>query len=452
MIQASAAFTNANLALVKNPVYLIQIQGYARAFTNKPTGITGQYPWIVSIADLSITVSDMDGGADLGDLSFNVQDHGQAITADFPGFVFEGKRVTLKTGFVGMNQDEFITLFTGLISTVSADNANAEYTFDCVDIRQELTKVVYTTADDGAPTDSDHPRSLNGHPLDLLISLLENEIGLSPADIDIAKLETFRDGIYSGMQFTFSLTSPPAAKDFIENELMKPLGAYIWPNNEGKISVNFFYPQAQTPVLTLTRDNLTSIPLTEQADLINTVSLRFDQNADGKFFAESVQSDAGSVAKYGLYGQQVIESAGLRSAFGGFFTAALTSRLIFQRYGNKTLQVGGNTELDALWTACIVEPGDQLLITHPQVADRVAGVMGITAHTFEQLDRVYHFDSATVGLKLLDISGSTFPTFYIAPDCEPDFTAASDADKAHYLFQANDSDQYSDSTPANTLA
>ena len=452
MITPSPAFAAANLAMVKNPIHLIEIEGYSRVFTNKPTGVSGQFPWIVSIGDLSITVSDMDGGADLGDLSFNVQDRDQAITGDFPGFTFEGKRVLLRTGFVGMNQADFVTLFTGLVNTVSSDNANAEYTFDCVDIRQELTKVVYVTADDGAATDSDHPRTLNGHPLDILISLLENEIGLAPTDIDLAKIQTFRDGVYSGMQFQFTITSPPAAKDFIENELMKPLGAYIWPNNEGRISVNFFYPQAQVPVLTLTRDNLTSIPLTEQAELINTVHFRFDQNADGKFLGDTVQGFAPSIATYGDSPEHVIESAGMRSAFQGFFIAALTSRLIFLRYGNKTLQIGGNNEVDALWDACIVEPGDQVLITHPQVPDRKGGVMGITEHVFEQMDRVYHFDSATVGLKLLDLSGSTFKTYYIAPDCEPDFTAASDADKAHYMFQSNDADQYSDSSPANTLA
>jgi hypothetical protein len=451
VISAPANFTTANAALAKEPIYLITIAGYSRVFTNKVTGVSGQYDWIEDggIDDLSITVNDLDGSADLGELRFTVQDKGNAITADFPTFTFEGKAVTLKTGFVGMAQVDFAILFTGKIDSVASTNSNNSYLFTCVDNKQALTKIIYTVGDDGQPTDSDHPRTINGHPLDILIAVLETEVGILSTDIGLTKIQKYRDTIYSGIQFVFTITSPPAAKDFIENELLKPLGAYLWVNNLGQFSVNFFYPTNFTPAMDLNPNNLKDqIPEAGQADLINQVSVRFDETTDGKFLGESIQEDGDSVAKYGLYGQQVIESAGLRSAFLGFVLSALVSRLIFLRYGFKPLIFESVT---AIWSACVLEPGDPLTMTNPQVPDRLAGVMGITGKLFEVMDRTWNFSACTVTYKLITLDLATFKQYLITGNAEPNYTAASTLDQGKYMFLCNDSDQYSNGDPGNTL-
>ena len=92
MISQSTAFRSANLAMVKRPIHMIIIEGYSRVFTNRETNTDGQYSWIVSIDDLQITVADLDGGANLGNLAFTVQDHGGAITADFPALSSRARR------------------------------------------------------------------------------------------------------------------------------------------------------------------------------------------------------------------------------------------------------------------------------------------------------------------------------------------------------------------------
>src|SRR5678815_379574 len=302
MIPVSADFVAANLNLVKRPVHIISIDNYGRTFTNMVTGVSGQFDWIVSIEDLQVTVSDLDGGANIGELVFTVQDKAGQVTADFPGFLFEGHQVTLKTGFAGMNQASFATLFTGLINKVESGNANLEYVFTCVSIRQELNKVIYTVGDDGQPTDQDHPRTLNGHPLDMLLAILQTEIGLSTFNINLGRIQSLRDDIYSGIEMAFTITSPPVAKDFIEAELCKPLGLYVWEDSTGHVSINSFYPQSQwagtgygggvyggppdyggatsSAPFALTKANLTVIPLWEQADLINQVVTRFDYPDD----------------------------------------------------------------------------------------------------------------------------------------------------------------------------
>lgn len=241
MIPASGNFITANRANAKGIIYLLSIEGYARVFTNYETGVAGQYAWIEDMEDLEITVSDMDGGADLGTLSVTVQDHRGLITADFPTALFEGKKVTLKTGLVGMSQSDFATIFNGVIDSVDSANANQSYVFNCEGPDQVLSKVIFTTGDDGQPTDSDHPKTLNAHPLDILIDVLENQVGIPSTGINLSKIFAFRNGVYAGLQFTFSIDSPPSGKDFIEQQIMKPLGGYIWVNSKGQFDVNFFY-------------------------------------------------------------------------------------------------------------------------------------------------------------------------------------------------------------------
>jgi len=463
MIQANLPFNTLNESLKKKPVYAIVIDGYSKIFAkvfdnaNLPNfSDVPVVPWIVSIEDHAITINDLDGGADLADLQFTVQDRDRQITADFATFTFEGKRIQLLVGFDGLDGSNFVPFFTGRIDSIESTNANLEYMFTCPDVRQELTKVIYGTADDGSATDSDHPRTLNGNPIDILLAALQIEVGLDPTDIDIAKLMNYRDSIYAGVQFNFSLTSPPAAKDFIENELLKPLGAYLWSNNLGQITVNFYYPLSIDPVIDFSRDNLTEIPEAGVADLINEVSTRFDYDVDDKPQAELVRQDDQSVEKYGLFGQLVIEARGLRSGLQGNLIAGHTSFLIFARYGFKQLAFGsssGNSSLiSAFWSACLVEPGDISTMTHPQVPDRINGVMGIVGQTFVVMDRIWHWMECLVEFKLLYIDLKPFQRHFITANGEGNYTAVSSDDRSRYMFQANDSDQYSNGAPANTLA
>jgi len=410
MISASAAFLSANATLRKEPVFLFIISGYSRAFTNKKTGIASQLDWIVSIGDLSTQVSDMEGGADLGQLVVTVQDQLGQITAAFPNFVFEGRRVTLSTGFVGMPQSSFVTLFTGVIDNVASSNQNSCYDFTCTDNTQRLSQVIYTVADNGRATDSDNHRTLNGHPLDILLAIFSTELGLAATDYNSAKIIAYRDSYFAGVQFTFDLDSPPNAQEFIEKEIMQPLGGYLWTNNLGQLDVNFFNPRNVTPVMTLDANNTLGppeheIPVAAQADLINTASFRFDKDDEGKFTSEHVETYPASISKYGQFGQEVVESQGLRSGLQGFVTAAFTSDLIFIRYGLKQLKFDQNFDCD--WTACVLEPGDIIAVTNPFIPDRTLGIVGVSSKPFEVLDRSLSFESGTVTLSLTEFA--SFP-------------------------------------------
>jgi hypothetical protein len=469
-------FTGWDITTSQDPTAIVVTDGTTVniTFTNTVSAVTGGggggftggetvQPWLVSIEDHLLTINDLDGDADLADMIFNVQDRlppggtTGLITADFPTFVFEGKRMRVLAGFDGMDRTDFVTLFTGTVDAIESANGNMEYVFTCPDVRQELTRTIYTVGDDGFPTDSNHPRTLNGHPLDILLNALTNEVGI--AAVDIAKIEQYRDTVYNGVQFEFKITSPPVAKDFIANELMKPLGAYIWPNNLGEITVNFYYPLSIIPVTDFNRDNLIEIPESGPADLINEVSIRLDYDSSDSPLTEIVREDAASVAKFGLYGNHIIESKGLRSGLQGIFLGALTAWLIFLRYGFKQLMFGssnsgnGNANpINALWSQCLVEPGDIATMTHPQVPDRNAGVMGVVGKTFTVMDRQWQFFPCLVQLKLLETDLSPFKQYLIAPNGEPVYTSAPVTDQDTLMFLAGDDDQYLNGNPGNTLS
>lgn len=241
MIFTTPEFDVLNVA-PRDAIMRVEIDGYSRVLTTKKTGVSGQYDWITNIGPSGLTINDMDGGADLGELDITVADDGASVTADMASFTFEGKRLLLYTGFVGLDQTKWLLKATYQIYEVDSSDANATYTFKCTDNKQDLTKVVYQDGDDGFPTDSNHPKTLNGHPLDILLDILINQVGYSVSDINLAKIWNYRDGVYAGVKFTFSITTPPAAKDFIEQQIMKVMGAYLWVNSLGEIDVNFFYP------------------------------------------------------------------------------------------------------------------------------------------------------------------------------------------------------------------
>lgn len=462
MIDASDNYINALSTFRQGQLpVLIEIEGYARQFIRGGVPASGdQYPWIVSIENIDTSVDDLNGGANQVTCTFNVQDVRGQITADFPNFVFEGKRITVKAGLPGLSQSDWVTVFTGYIDNVISDNANTEYQFACSDISSRLSKVVFTTGDSGLATDSDNIKTVIGHPMDILISILEDEVGFDASSVDEAKIFQARDGVLAGLTFKFNINQPPAAADFITNQILKPLGGYLWVNHAGLISVNFFYPvtgTGQTPVATLGPDAWTSIPTASQVDMVNTVQYQFDKDdsnsdATGNYLAQDTEEYGPSVDLYGQFGEIVIQADGMRSSFQGFFIAKFISRLIFFRYGLKNLKFD-EAAADAIWRYMRLESGDIVQVTHPKIPDRQNGVIGVTARQFEVLNRSLNLTEGLITLTMIDASYlARFGEFKITPDTESDFASASSADKAHYMFLCDDSDQYSDASDGHTLA
>ena len=472
MLTATTNFKNVLASFHAGHIDLaVEIGGYSRVFVNRYTGTAGQYDWLVNVDDYAYTIKDTDGGADQGNLTFNVQDFDNLITADFPNFVFEGKTVTVKVGLPGLAYSDWVVIFAGYIDTVNSENNNLEYQFSCLDVTGYLSTVVYQAGDDGLPTSETNYRTLNAHPLDLMLDILLNQLKLDQSLVNSSAIQAFRDGPYAGTQFTFYLQQPVAAADFILNQLLKPLGAYMFVSN-GAITINSFFPIAvPTPVATLGPDNWVNIPSAEQTGgnsssnpLINYIQWQFDKDdfgQNGGYNSSDVQRYAASLARYGVnnVGELTITADGMRSAFQGFFLAASVSYMIFLQYGFKMLLFDSNSS-DCQWNVLLLESGDYVYVTHPDIPDRTTGDMGITNKLFRIKNKTINFKEGLVLLTLIDSSYlSTFGFYRIAHSYDPNigdtptppYASASTSEKARYMFECNGVDQYSNGDAAHIL-
>lgn len=472
MITATAPWKTAFHNLELTPVYRIVIQGYYRALTNinaqsNPT----DDPWLVSIDDLSKNINDLEGGAEAEQLQFTIQDHISAgastgwLTRDMgAGMVFEGQLVQLYVGESRLTSlSDYTLLWQGYVDQVDSANDNLEYYFTCSDVTTKLNQVVYVTGDDGGQTSGDNIKTLTGHPLDMVLDVLLNQLrepisgqALDPALVDVDKIKAYRDGPFQGMEFLFRLDQPVQALDFIKNQILKPLGGYLWVS-QGVLTVNFFYPLAgPASVATLTTDNFTSVPSAEQTEMYNTVVYKFDKDdgtgGTGNYLSVNTQQYGPSVAKYGLFGEHAVDSDGMRAALQGYLISWLVSFLIFGRYGFKNLKFDQNAADALFYPAVLIEPGDVVAVTNQFVPDRSAGTMGITGKIFEILNKKINFKDGLITLTMIDAAYlNKFGFAEYAPDGEGDYTTVSSADKQQFMFLSGTAGRYSNGDPGALL-
>lgn len=452
MITTNANFDAANALTAKNIVTWVEIDTYTDIFETFDTGFTNHKPWIKSISRRTQKINDLRGSSALSDLKFTVLDKGNSITADFPGFIFEGKKVTVKTGFSSLVEGDFVTVFEGVIDRVDAGDNNNTYTFVCKNKARATKEKVYLIGDDAVnPVSKDNLKTVEGNPLQILRDILLTELSVPAGNVDTARIDAYRDTIFAGYTFRFELKNSVEAKKFLEQEILAPLGGYLWTNYLGKVSVNFFSPLATDDLdaFQATDQNLLDIPVPKQTELINVVTHRFD-NAGSEFNSENVEIWGASETKYGMQGSHILQSKGMRSTLQGFTLSRFIAKSIFNSYGDKNLALSGKL----FWTAVKLEPGDFLTLTHNKVPDRGSGVVGITSVRFRVKNTSWDWFKGEVILELTDATDVAPETFFkYASTTQVDWTSASSGNKDSYQFVADDATgQYSDAVAGNPLA
>jgi len=454
MISSTANFDTAVAKLAKQNVYLLEITGAPRAFINYDMSIGGQDPWMVSAGSLREATNDLNAQATLGDLEIIVVDSGGLVTADFP-FTFEGRACTLKHGFPSMVQGDFVTLFTGIVDRVESIKNNTAYKFVCKGNYRKVKKQIYIVGDDATlPISSDNPRTLEDHPLNILKNVLLTQVGLLAGEVDSTVIDAYRDEVFPGVRFSFSLTASVDTKTFLESQLLKPLGGYGRLDNLGVFTVRFFFPRPGTllSVKTLTDQNLRVLPVAAQSELKNVVVHRYDDEK-----AQNVSKRAASITKFSLEGVHTIVSSGMRTNLQAASLARQVAESVFNWYSDKNFRLA----VEVLWAdGVLLEPGDIVKVTHDKVPDRAAGSMGVTDKLFSVLYRSWDFEKGRVRLTLLDASGVTESVgaadgiAKISPNDKLEWALEDSGDKLTYMFVADLTDglMSDDSTKGHVLA
>jgi hypothetical protein len=434
-------------------------------------------------------IEQLEGHGSIGALELEAIDGGGLLTGLASGGNLEGRKVTLKVGYAGLDFADFATLATQQIESVQVLADYTGYRLQCRDLKRSAKSKVFLKGDDGLPISNDHPRQLSANPIDVALVVFQNELGVGQisglpsgswlffdptgwvaesnptllgrnVSLDIDTFLFYRHGIFAGYVFDFVLQQPVEAKQFLEYEIFKSLGGYLMTLADGRLSPRFFVPPYDLSALFMFSDrNMTLLPGMERHPIINQVSYRMDYpSGDGNFQTELLFVYAPSLEHYGLAGQHIIESKGMSLARGGASLAGITANRIFRRYGGidpvSAQPSGGAVILTATshHMTLTVEVGDYVWVNHPLLPDFVRGVRGIFS-LFEVIEKQPNFPEGTMTYKLLDASWLVGKKLSkVAPDETPAWPDASASEREKYMFICSDTTkEYSDGTAGKTI-
>ena len=440
-----------------NFVILFSIAGYSRIFTTAPTGQANHYPWISdgNAGSLTISVSDLDASCNVSDLSFTVVDYNRLITQDFQqGINIIGATCTIQVGFVNMAESDYITLSTLIVDHVDLANQNTSYKITLRDNSLLMQQFSFQTANDGFPTGRNHLATVQGSPMAILEEAVIQS-GLPLGNINTQAIQNLNTNVYFGQYFYFNVSYPPRAKDFIENEILKPLGGYWFWNYLGQLTPFSMLPY-DLPVSELTLDETTinlatpPVPLRSQ-DYTAVIIYKMDGDTNGQNFQTDIVGEyAPAVNLYGISQSRIIQSRGVRSTLGGARIAYLTMQNIFNRYGFKPFMMTVKCFLPAMR----LEISDKVTVTHPMIPNgmwpakfRMSGPLGITGTLWEVLSKTVDFNDGSVTLKMIDVSWQIQNGVWeIAPDGTGPYSSST-----QYMYYCGANDKYSNGDDARDL-
>ena len=450
--------------------------------------ITALAPLLKLPAGAAQTVNDREGSSSIGQFDVEVLENSAgSLAAVMNTLELHGKKVRLRMGYPGITAPRFPVLETFEVDRVDVGEDSTSWKLRLVDPKRSVRARIFANAS------KDNPLSLRGNPVDILLAIYQNELGigqnpnLSLSDwivydgagsgylqqisehrwryvanptlinpnryLDLDTLLGYRNGLFRNYYLEFSITEPQDAKQWMEKEIYKALGGYSIVNAAGQITPRFWLepPVCSTgisPVFTFTDRNLLKLPVVERAGIINQLVFRLDY--DGQDFQTVLFFVSGeSFSRYGLQGQQVVESKGLTSGRQGRLHAQLYASKLFRRYDS----VVPVWNIEAFHQALLVETGDLVTLTHPKVIDPVTNTRGISDVLCEVLERQPAYEEGKVSLKLLDVRYLAGKQAYgFATGSIPDWTLASAEQKAEFMFCASDSTcRMSDGMAGNAL-
>lgn len=382
------------------------------------------------------------------------------------------------------------------------------------------------------PISDANPRFIAGHPLDLLLVILQNELGVGQdprlpavlitesanktgsqmgvgfvpnpkwqfykigddstlinpnAYLDVPSVLWLRDTQFNGYWFEIKLTNPAQAKQWIEDQLLKPLGCFFITRADGQLSLKSMkarviptgidpasfgtapwwrnWPasgglpvtcQVEQPRIAFDETNIIGLPAVTRLELTNSITARMDQDdALAQTSARSYETDVtfvneASLLAYRIFSQLTVESYGLRSLRGGYLIAELLARRIFERHAFRSPVYSVKAHLRTV----IIEAGDYVTLTHWKVPDLLMGSVGLTNILCEVIDRQPDYEHGTMDFQLLDTRPLQIGQPYqIAPASAgiPAYGSATAGEIAQYMFIAQTDGTNSDGTPGSPI-
>jgi len=237
---------------------------------------------------------------------------------------------------------------------------------------------------------------------------------MTPQDVDVTQHLYLKNNFLSQAYnaFQFLITGQENGKNFIEQEIYFPIGAYA-VTRQGRSSVAYTKPPfGGVPILTLDKTNILNpgaikpYRSTNKRKFFNVIQFQYDYS-DAQVF-QTIQNivDSTSITNVKLTGLLTIPSRGLKtSPLSANTLVSLRSAQLLNLYKNCALQIEVETTYGI---ASQVEGGDAVILSDDgslQIPNWTTGTRGLGTQTFTVIGRALDIKQGSGKLTLMTGTG-----------------------------------------------
>jgi len=345
--------------------------------------------------------------------------------------------------------------------------------------------------DNGYPVSDTNPRFMAGNPIDMVMAIMQNEMGVGQSTppllvvntgggsgtgqtgfginpswtfydgatglinpntyLGVTELIALRDEDFANDIFEFEITSTQTGKAFVESQLMKLCGLYFVARADGKLIPKTMKQPNNPTTVTISDRQIIGIPNVARWPVINMVQFQLPPTADDDEDVFITFAQQTSLNTYKAPYVHSISTEGLRLGRGGFARMFLLANRIFNRHAFATPEYTFTTYLKNM----VLELGDFITLSHTKLVDLVAGTLGVTSVLCEVTERIPDYSKGQITFKCIDTrfiskSNGAFEIALLA-DAIPNYPLASAPQKAQYMFISDNNGEYTGAVPANEI-
>lgn len=268
---------------------------------------------------------------------------------------------------------------------------------------------------------------------------------MTPQEVDVqSHLDIRRRFFSTGYNLRFFVDKKSSGKEFIEQEIYRPLGAYS-VTRYGRLSLNLTLPPiAGEKLVILDKDNILdpgTITVSRSLNsrrFYNVIKFSYDLADDGTYQSILEVLDSTSLNQIGIDSTLNIASSGIRSDLGGSVLARRQGQHLLNRFKNAAYEVTVKVNFRA---ATQIQVGDIIVLKDEgnlQIANLDTGERDVGVKLFEVIDYKPDIKTGVGDLTLLSNIGFGLDDRYatISPSSLVDVGSATTSVKIKASFGA----------------
>jgi len=325
-----------------------------------------------------------------------------------------GTRVQIYAGYADLAESSYMPYIKMLVTSREVATDGITVTIRVADMQRTTRQTIFLQASQDTPT------LITGNPLTILLRvLLSTGLGtngpydvLSAADglkvpesfVDVAGIETLRALEFPTETYDYSLVGPQEGKRFLEKDILQSLNCYPFVTQEGKLTIKRykpFVPPGDIAALLTQQDIISWGWNAGDGNIINIVQFEYEFNqsagAPGEYGLRQVYTKTASFDRYGAKPRLLIQSMGIQKSEDGQTILDDRAFEVFRRFSEPPAQL----TVQCFYRNHLLEPGDLVQVTHPNILNINTGLRGLDDEVFEVVNMSPGFDAGMVTLQLL---------------------------------------------------